>query len=132
MLQLLPAERIPFQPSKGYRKTRFTVLVKPQSLLLPPPPPPLLEKHCACYSVESDPATPSAVPRQVPLSMGFFRQEYWNRLPCPSRGNLPNPGIEPGSPALQADSLASEPPEKPYCMRWVFNNKTFGDGRGEA
>ena len=45
--------------------------------------------------------------------MGFSRQEYWRGLPFPSPGDLPNPGIEPGSPALQADSLLSEPPEKP-------------------
>ena len=42
---------------------------------------------------------------QVPLSMEFWRQEYWSGLPFPSPGELPNPGIEPGSPALQADSL---------------------------
>ena len=45
--------------------------------------------------------------------MGFSRQEYWNRLPFPSPGDLPNPGIEPRSPALQADSLPSESPGKP-------------------
>ena len=44
--------------------------------------------------------------------MGFPRQEYWNRLPFPFPGDLPNPGIESGSPALQADSLTSEPPGK--------------------
>ena len=42
--------------------------------------------------------------------MGFPRQEYWSGLPFPSPGNLPDPGIEPGSHALQADSLPSEPP----------------------
>ena len=42
--------------------------------------------------------------------MGFSRQEYWSGLPFPSPGDLPNPGIEPGSPALQADALSSEPP----------------------
>ena len=47
---------------------------------------------------------------QALLSMGFSRQEYWSGLPFPSPGNLPNPGIEPGSPALQADALLSEPP----------------------
>ena len=47
------------------------------------------------------------------LSMGFSRQEYWNGLPFPSPGDLPNPGIEPRSPALQADALTSEPPGKP-------------------
>ena len=46
---------------------------------------------------------------QAPLSMGFSRQDYWGGLPFPSPGDLPNPGIEPGSPALQADSLPSEP-----------------------
>ena len=42
--------------------------------------------------------------------MGFSRQEYWSGLPFPSPGNLPDPGIEPWSPALQADALTSEPP----------------------
>ena len=45
--------------------------------------------------------------------MGFSRQEYWSGLPFPSPGDFPDPGIEPGSPALQADSLLSEPPGKP-------------------
>ena len=47
------------------------------------------------------------------LSMGFSRQEYWSGLPFPSPGDLPNLGIEPGSPALQADSLSTELPGKP-------------------
>ena len=51
---------------------------------------------------------PWTVACQVPLSMGLSRQEYWSGLPFPSPGNLPDPGIEPGSPALQADSLSSE------------------------
>ena len=54
-------------------------------------------------------ATPWTVACQAPLSVGFSRQEYWSGLPFPSPGDLPNPGIEPGSPALQADSLPSEP-----------------------
>ena len=45
--------------------------------------------------------------------MGFSRQGYWNGLPFPSPGDLPDPGIEPGSPTLQADALPSEPPGKP-------------------
>ena len=49
---------------------------------------------------------------QPPLSMEFSRKEYWNGLPFPSPGDLPNPGIEPRSPALQADALSSEPPGK--------------------
>ena len=50
-------------------------------------------------------ATPWTVARQAPLSMGFSRQQYWSGLPFPSPGDLPDPGIEPRSPALQADSL---------------------------
>ena len=45
--------------------------------------------------------------------MGFSRQEYWSGLPFPSPGDLPNPGMEPGSSALEADTLTSEPPGKP-------------------
>ena len=53
------------------------------------------------------------VGHQAPLSMGFPRQEYWSGLPFSSPGDLPDPGIKPGSPALQADALTSEPPGKP-------------------
>ena len=53
------------------------------------------------------------VARQAPLSMGFSRQEYWSGLPCPPPGDLPDPGIEPRSPSLQADSLPTEPPGSP-------------------
>ena len=52
-------------------------------------------------------------PHQAPLSMEFSRQEYWGGLPCPPPGDLPDPGIKPGSPALQADSLPAEPPGNP-------------------
>ena len=55
-------------------------------------------------------ATPGTVAHQAPPSMGFSRQEYWSELPFPSPGDLPNPGIEPRSPRLQADALTSEPP----------------------
>ena len=58
-------------------------------------------------------ATPWTVTYQVPPSMGFSRQEYWSGLPFPSPGDLPDPGIEPRSPALEADALTSEPPGKP-------------------
>ena len=57
-------------------------------------------------------ATPWTVAHQAPQSMEFSRQEYWSGLPFPSPGDLPNPRIEPGSPALQADALPSEPPGK--------------------
>ena len=50
---------------------------------------------------------------QTPPSMGFSRQEYWSGWPFPSPGDLPSPGIEPGSPALQVDALPSEPPGTP-------------------
>ena len=56
----------------------------------------------------SDSGTPWTVARQAPRSMGFPRQEYWSRLPFPSPGDLPDPGIEhtsPVSPELQADAL---------------------------
>ena len=49
--------------------------------------------------------------------MGFSRQEYWNGVPFPSSGDLPDPGIEPRSPALQADALPSEPPGKNIWMK---------------
>ena len=53
--------------------------------------------------------TPWTVAFQAPLSMGFSRQEFWSGLPCLPPGDLPDPGIEPRSPALQADSLPTEP-----------------------
>ena len=55
----------------------------------------------------SDSATPCTVAHQAPLSMEFPRQEYWSGLSCPSPGDLPDPGIEPKSPALQIDTLPS-------------------------
>ena len=60
--------------------------------------------------------TPWTVAGQAPLSMGFSRQEYWSGLPFTSPGDLPDLGTEPRSPALQADSLPSELPGKPYCI----------------
>ena len=61
---------------------------------------------------------------QAALSMGFSRQEYWNGLPFPSPGDLPDPGIEPRSPALRADTLPSEPPGKPEIV-------SYGQGKKE-
>ena len=52
------------------------------------------------------------VAHQAPQSMEFSRQEYWSGLPFPPPGDLPDPGIEPGSPALQVNALPSEPPGK--------------------
>ena len=73
-------------------------------------------------------ATSWTAAHQTPLSMGFLRQEYWSGLSFPSPGGLPNPKIEPGSPALQTDSLPSETLRKPYpcanrptlrCSTWL-------------
>ena len=66
------------------------------------------------HSVMSDSVTPWTLASQAPLSVGFSRQEYWSGLPFLSPGDLPDPGIEPRSPALQEDSLLCEPPGKPY------------------
>ena len=56
------------------------------------------------------------IARQAPLFMEFSSQEYWSGLLLPSPGDLPNPGIEPGFPALEADSLLSEPPGKTFFL----------------
>ena len=81
------------------------------------------EKHCSkqivvfSHSVVSDSfESPWTAAQQAPLSVGFSGQEFWSGLPFPSPGNLPDPGIKPRSPALQADSLPPEPPEKPKPM----------------
>ena len=71
---------------------------------------------------------------QDPLSLEFSSQEYWSGLPFPSPGRLSNPGIEPGSPALQADSLPSEPEREFYYFTItsivvVIVNQTAGAGR---
>ena len=60
----------------------------------------------------------------APLPMGFSRQEHWSGLPFPSPGDLPSPGIEPRSPAMQADYLLSEPPGKPanFNTNWQLSS----------
>ena len=68
----------------------------------------LVPKSCLTF------ATPWSVAHQAPLSLEFSRQEYWSGLPFPFPGDLPDPGIEPGSPALEAEALTSEPPGKPF------------------
>ena len=67
-----------------------------------------------CLSLSCDRllVTPWMVAHQAPLSMEFSRQEYWSESPFPSPGDLPDPGTEPGAPALQADSLLSGPTGK--------------------
>ena len=67
-------------------------------------------------------ATLWTVDRQVPLSMGFSRQGHWNGLPCPSPGNLPDPGTEPESlmsPALAGRFFTTEPPGKPTYLAYL-------------
>ena len=87
-------------------------------------------------------ATPWTVAHQAPPSMEFSRQEYWGGLPFPSPGNLPGPGIEPGSPALWADALVSLPPGSPiqsevsqkeknkYCILMTYM-ESRGNGTNE-
>ena len=72
---------------------------------------------------------PWTVAYQAPLSMGFSRQEYWSGLPFPSPGDLPDPGIEPGSPALQADDLPSKPPGKSTKVAVVNSGEKTGTYR---
>ena len=104
---------------------------------LPPPlPPPGLLPSIAHQphemkwrrSVLSDSATPWTVAHRAPLSREFSRQEYWSGSPCSPPEDLPDPGIESRSPALQADALPSEPPGKPdqwqdvsYSLASVFS-----------
>ena len=68
-------------------------------------------------------ATPWTIAHQAPPCMGFSRQEYWSGFPFPSPGDLPDPGIEPKSPALQADALPSEPPGKPQEVGALATSK---------
>ena len=66
---------------------------------------------------------------QAPPSMGFSRQEYWSGVPLPSPGNLLSPGIKPGSPAFQADTLTSEPPGKPpIVLVNIYNFLVYNKG----
>ena len=65
-------------------------------------------------------ATPWTVARQAPLSMGFSSQDYWDGFPFPSPGNLPDSGIKPRSPALQADSLPLSHLASPY--KYIYTN----------
>ena len=70
-----------------------------------------------------------AVAHEAPLSMGFSRQEYRSRWPFPSAGDLPNPGIQPGFPTLQADSLQSEPPGETFKRMFNTSLLVLADSR---
>ena len=72
--------------------------------------------------------TPWTVAHQAPLSMEFSRPEHWNELPCPSPRDLPNPGIDLRSPALLAESLPTEPPEKTLGGEVPRNYQLIGQG----
>ena len=74
----------------------------------------MCESENVSHSVMSHGVTPWTVARQVFLSVGFFRQEYYSGLPCPPPGDLPDPGIESRSPILHTDSLPSELPGTVY------------------
>ena len=83
---------------------------------------------CWVASVVSNSLWPHGLyPARLHLSLGFSRHKYWSGLPCPSPGDLPNPGIKPGSPALQEDSLTTEPPEK--VCKWLTNNGILDLGK---
>ena len=75
-------------------------------------------------------ATPWTAAYKAPLSMGLSRPEYWSALLFPSPGYLPDPAIEPGSPALQADALPSGPAGKPVGQRCCYAH--FADEETEA
>ena len=70
----------------------------------------------SCSVVSDFFASPWTVAHQTPLSMEFFRQEYWDELPFPLPGNLSNPGIEPASPALAGRFFTTVPPGKPVIL----------------
>ena len=74
---------------------------------------------CVCWLFE----TPGTIAHQASLSMEFSRPEYWSGLPFPSPGDLPNPGIEPRSPALQADSLPTQLSGKPTFYKVIPKSK---------
>ena len=76
------------------------------------------------HSIVSDSLRPHGLqPTRLLCPWGFSRQEYWSGLPCPLPGDLPDPGIEPRTPSLQADSLPSEPPGKPSPLLMQEQNE---------
>ena len=83
------------------------------------------------HSAVSDSLRPHGLqPTRCLCPWGFSRQEYWSGLPCPPPGDLPDPEIEPNSPALQVNSLPSEPPGKPKnpgVVEWVAYSFSFSD-----
>ena len=97
------------------QKVHSSLSRSPESALTPISPLWALRRTlCVCESLSHVGlfVTPWTVACQAPLSMEFSRQGYWGGLPCPSPGDLPDPGVEPMSPSLQADSLPTEPPSQ--------------------
>ena len=109
----------------GFRRLlgwRFSWWCTPECMALWALPPPCAKHLFHLLILESEVAQsgltlcdPWTVAHQASLSMGFSRQEYWSGLPFPSPGDLPDAGIEPRSPTLQADTLTSAPPGKLRC-----------------
>ena len=71
--------------------------------------------------------TPRTIANQAPLSMEFSKQDYWGGFPFPSPEDLPNPGIEPGSPALAGGFFTTEPPGKLLTGHWVEGTRRAGE-----
>ena len=88
-----------------------------------------LPDHCCCCCLVAKlcptVVIPWTVAHQAPLSMGFSRQEYWSGLPCPSRGDLPDPGMEPVSSALPGGFFTAKPPGKPLLDHMVVLSLVF-------
>ena len=86
-------------------------------------------RNVNCSVMSDSSVTPWTIACQAPLSMGFSRQKYQSGLPFLSTGDLPNSGIQPGSPALQEDSLPSEPPGKPVyrISLYILDMKLLSD-----
>ena len=105
---------------RGGCQDHKSFLASPSSTSYPPPPRLTFRGMCKCVhalllSCVRLFVTPWTAAVQASLSMGLSRQEYWSGLPFPPPGDLPDPGIQPGSVEFQADSLPSEPPRKPMC-----------------
>ena len=98
--------------------TRNDLRLLMQDLILP-----VLNTFCI---VSDSFLTPWTIALQAPLSMGFFRPEYWSGLPFPSPGDLHDPGIKLGSPTLQADSLPSESQGHPIAQGRGFHPQEEG------
>ena len=96
---------------KQYKSNEIFIFLNQEFSFISTKPFKILFRDCAvlCCSFMSN----SLWPYGLLCPWGFSRQEYWSGLPCPPPGDLPNPGIKPRSPMWQADSLPTEPPEKP-------------------